>query len=438
MTRIMFWNVQQFSVNKIANPLGIAFAGGGGVNAPADRLALMIELIQQANPEILVIVELRTGPTAAGTIVTGNGVIATSRLLAAMVNQHQGDWCLVPPLCTSDYEGVAVFYRSANLVFTGPHVWSGGAGGQAVAPAAGFAGAPYGWPMEFLIGQGQVPLASRHNPGLPESHCAAQTTGWTALPAPPPAAPPAPAFDPREPYRTTFAEVVGAAFVRDIELISIHAPPENLAAEGFMQEMAACDEIVGHPPPHPAPYVRVIAGDFNVNLLDPVGNIAPPYQALTEPPHNFLLGQEPAALPPGGFPPAGPGYYATLIKRPANARFWPPGTHYPGYGYIGEQNGVALYAIDNMFIRGGAPAEFTILNPVVGSPYNEFLPPVGYGVWVGAIPVARSAGLPPPGIGLLPNPAVAVNIGQIALFRGWQNYGKISSTSDHLPIVMDV
>lgn len=442
MTRIMFWNVEKFGYNKVTNPLGLRQTGGGlsQAAAAADRMTLMIRMVQQANPHILVIIEVATGAGGAGTVVSAKGVMGAETLLLNMQWAHAADWRLVPPLRTSNREGVAVFYRSTNLVFSGPYQWSGGAGGAA---ATGIAGAAYGWPENMLIGGNVVPGAARYNPGVAENVCAAQTTGWTAPPVgmAPPA--PMPAFVPREPYFTTFAEVtgVGGMFLRDIAIFSIHAPANAAAAGPYMAALAATNEIVN---PSVANEVRVVAGDFNVNLLSPAGVITGAYGPLLAPPGNFVLGLTPAPVPVAGFPAAGPGYYATHMKPRTQAQFWPPNAAYPGYGYIGSGLVANLYAIDNMFTRGGAPANFTILNPVVGSPYNAYAAPPGYAPPLGgAITVNRRAGLPapaaePPAPAAVPNPAGAANIGQKRSFQGWANYGRVRSTSDHLPIVMDV
>ncbi len=453
MTRIMFWNVEKFSFNKIANPSNQRQVGAAvsQAEAAAQRLELMIRMVQQANPDILAIVEVATGGGPPGTAVNAKGVNGARSLLNEMRARHDLDWNLVPPLRTSGREGVAVFYRRTKLIFSGPYRWSGGGAGGTAAPgiapgvpaAPGIPGAPYGGLLNGLIrGNRVVPLAAWYNVGAAENLCAAQTAGWTAFPMGGPVAP----FLPREPYLTTFAELGGphGGFLRDIAIFSIHSPANALTAGPYLQALAATNQVVG---PGAANEVRVVAGDFNVNLIDRAGRLAAPYEALLAPnlapPNDFTLALAPPPPPPPvPFPAAGRGYYATHIMPRRQASFWAPnGDAYPGYGYIGSGRVANLFAIDNMFVRGSVPANVTILNPVVGSPFIAYGP--GYAPPAGMLTVNRRGGLPtpaaePPAPAPVPNPAAAANIGQKRSFRGWANYGRIRSTSDHLPIVVDV
>jgi endonuclease/exonuclease/phosphatase family metal-dependent hydrolase len=450
MTRIMFWNIEKFGLNKVTNPSGHRQRGANvsQAAAAAERMTLIVRMVQQANPDIIVVVEVTTGAGLPGTMVGEQGVKGAWTLLinlqwASLVK----DWCLVPPLRTSNREGVAVLYRKTKLVFSGPYRWSGGPGGSAAAPPIGPAapppgivGAAYGFPENMLVGKRKVPDGARYNAKVKENFCAAQTTGWTPYPAGGALAP----LRPREPYLTTFAETGAGGFVRDIAIISIHAPAKAAPAATYLRALATVNEIVKA---SVANEVRVVAGDFNVNLLNAEGKLAASYERLLRlpAPLNFALGLTPAAVPAGGLPAAAPGYYATHIKTRRGAEFWPPNSAiYPGYGYIGSADVANLYAIDNIFTRGGViPPNFTILNPVVGSPFRAFVPPPAYAPPLGTIAVNRRGGLPtpaaePPAPEAVPDPALAANIGQQQSFRGWNNYGRIRSTSDHLPIVMDV
>lgn len=434
MTRLMFWNIEKFGFNKVTNVLGLPQVGGALSQAAAasQRLALIIRMVQRAAPDILVVAELATGAGADGTPVSVNGQLGAWTTLINMQWAHNADWRLVPPLRISNREGMAVFYRSTNLIFSGPYRWPGG-GGPAASPAAGGPAAAYPWPLDGLIGQRKVPPAAAYNGGAQEEFCAAQTTGWTPFPVGPMAQ-----FEPRQPYRTTFAETNAAGFVRDISICSVHAPA-NEEAPAYLNLLSQTGEIVG---PSAAPNeVRIIAGDFNVNLLENAGPNAgalnPAYNPLLVAPAGYALGLTPAAVPAGGFPLAGRGYYATHMKRRQKAKFWPPNALYPGYGYISGN----LYALDNILVRGGVgPPNFTILNPVVGSPLTARAAPAEYAPPTGnpAIAVARQAGLPTPPPGALPTPPMVPTIGQKRSFVGWNNFGRIRSTSDHLPIVIDV
>ncbi len=438
MTRIMFWNVEKFSLNKVADPSMKRQKGGTDINgagASGDRLFLMMRLIQQANPHILAIVEVVTGAGPSGTLVTAKGIQGAQNLLVNM--QHLNpNWRLVPPLRTSNREGVAVFYRSDKLIFSGPFHWPGGAAGQATGgPMAPFGAYPP--PLNALVGNRVVPALSHYNPTQREEFSAAQTEQWNAF-----AIGPGPAFQPRQPYLTTFAEVAGGNFIRDIVLCSVHAPADHTAA-AFMKQLGETNELVD---PLRSNEVRILAGDFNVNLLSKTGQLKAAYDELRQPPGSFRLGLSPIAVAGPAFPSAGKGFYATHIRSRRQAQFWSPADSYPGYGYIGSDKVQNFYAIDNILTRGGAPANFTILNPVVGSPFYGRPRPPGYEAPLGTYVVNRRGGLPgptqlqdevpPPDP--LPEPPLNAPIAEKNIFRSWLNFGRIRSTSDHFPIAMDV
>jgi hypothetical protein len=188
--------------------------------------------------------------------------------------------------------------------------------------------------------------------------------------------------------------------------------------------------------------VRVVLGDFNVNLLnaDLARTRNDNYEALAG--NGYTLGIN---------RPGGPlndwldylDYFATHIRRTGNASYWskPQNQYYPGYGYTGTHIVQNFYSIDNILARYGAAAagpmaNVTILNGVVGSNYGVFAmppgaPPIGtYNLPIGmgslALFGAPEAIAPP------------YSAGRQAAFRGWNNYGRIRSTSDHLAIVADI
>jgi len=150
----MYWNIEKFGFNKVSNPRGLRQLGGSVTQAAAamQRLALIMRMIQQAAPEILVIAEVATGAGADGTLVGLKGRLGSWGTLLAMRATHHPDWCLVPPLQISNREGMAVFYRSTKLIFSGPYRWPGGWGQS----APGVPGAAYPGPPEvtnLMLGQ---------------------------------------------------------------------------------------------------------------------------------------------------------------------------------------------------------------------------------------------------------------------------------------------
>lgn len=116
-----------------------------------------------------------------------------------------------------------------------------------------------------------------------------------------------------------------------------------------------------------------------------------------------------------------------------------PGGLYPSYGYMGSMTGQNFqqitYAasIDNIFTKYGTAINppqahnTTIINPIVASPYR-----VGQGY---RFPQWLNNPVP----GGLPRPANPVNLDpNLIQFHRPENYGHIRSTSDHLPIIIDV
>lgn len=450
MTRILYWNVQDFSINKINDPrFGIhPHTVLTRAQASADRRWLIHQVIAAANPDIITIVELESGWTAVGNLATGNAPNVALTLLADLQGINP-NWCLVPPLRTGPSEGVLVYFRQDRLAFCGPYQWSGGAGPSQAAPMAP---AAYGDGYAAALPAGPVP-AGAPNAGMAQNMLAARVSDYTnSLASPVPGG--ALTFDGRQPYCTQFAEITpGGAYVRTITLFSIHAGASYIYAVGYLDDLVTCAEVVDA---IGANEVRVVVGDFNLNLMSntPPRPIRAEYAAMTAAPGNYTLGITPAgpspAPPAGNPPPAGEmydAYYATHIKGWYNASYWSTGgqtQYYPGYGTIGADLLTNLYAIDNIFYRYGGglappPAhDVTILNPITGTPYHNLdalypappvqpLPPMG--------PTAMASTMANMLFNPAPLTAAPYHVATVGQFRNWINYGHIRSTSDHLPIV---
>jgi len=164
------------------------------------------------------------------------------------------------------------------------------------------------------------------------------------------------------------------------------------------------------------------------------------------------------ALPLPSAPPPAPldgfrGYFATHMRPRANARCWSNNAstaYYPGYYYTGDGNGLTNESIDNVLYlagAGGLPAapDLTVINGVVGSPYNNVGANPGGGVAPQGVQAFGAevnwywAGLNAQWLGPMgpaPNvaPQYAQQTGVRGWFLGWYVYGKIRSTSDHLPL----
>ena len=124
MTRILYWNVNNFSFNKIADPNNLV--------AAQDRRAHIVDEVLRglpAVPDIFVIVEVYARTMEVGTEghpVYGNARLGSRALLTRIRAQTaNANWSLIPPIWSGNYgfcEGVAVYYDQTTVQFTGPYV----------------------------------------------------------------------------------------------------------------------------------------------------------------------------------------------------------------------------------------------------------------------------------------------------------------------------
>lgn len=445
MTRVLYWNVENFALNKIQAPPSRKRVRGGALSladASADRLDYMFYHIQDANPEIFVLVELETSYGGVGTqrgqLVSNNDGRSGAYALLQELRLVAPDWMLVPPIITGPNESVAVYYRSTNLIFTGPNVWPGGAGGTSsrIPPRGDY-------PVDGVFDQmlpnpaRLVPPAALQNQGFSERRCAARVDFLDTAPLHP-----AKNYGiQRAPYMVSF---YNTALLQNITLFAIHSPATNHQARTYLQDLATVQEIVAA---NAANEIRVIVGDFNHNLLRNDLTPAQSYQHGALNTYGLGITANPAApmAPVNGYSMA----YGTHLKKRTKAGCWQSNAadaFYPGYGYFSKKN----YAIDNILTRYGAgvaapvPTNFTIFNGVVGAPYNTVVPPVPaipgpppFGTIAFANDLQANIpgfnqGIPLP----LNGPPFVINLKTI--FRSWVNFTHIRSTSDHLALAMDI
>jgi len=442
--RILYWNIENFAFNKIANPNTRKRQKGASrklAQAAEDRKDYILQHLTSLNPfpDIMVVVEVETAYDGDGRIVRGAGANGAVTLLDEIRDATgNDDWMLVPPLQTGPNEAVGVYYNSTNLVFTGPCVWPGGAG--ATAQIGGPTGA-YPPPFNNTITTGRdVPDGALYNVDVPEDECAARVR-YTYNNNNPGLQGQQVILFSRMPYMVTFAELdANDDVIANLTLYAIHSPANAFSAGMYLDDLADYEEITDA---LANDEIRVIVGDFNVNLMSAAPNFTE--SAHYNPLQNagYALALKPlgaAPNPANGYP----GYYATHIRRGSKAVYWSTTdltTYYPGYGMIGSDLVQNFYAIDNIFTCYGAgwqpPANnrFTIMNGIVGSPYNlHAVPAVGtpQGTLAFGIDMASAAFAAPPATG------PAFSVGRRTAFNGWDNYGHIRSTSDHLALVIDV
>jgi hypothetical protein len=185
----------------------------------------------------------------------------------------------------------------------------------------------------------------------------------------------------------------------------------------------------------------VVVGDFNFNLFTNAFLIPQRYLYFQQ--IGYTIGVAPVGVPPviPAPPPPLDGYFqyfATHLAKVKKAINWSDNFNvrfYPTYGYLSDRH----KCIDNIFVNGGALANTTVLNAVVGSPYN-IVPGGGAPPWLtpavqGFFDIDTLCPIYNAAAPTWQAPQFAV--GMRAAFRGWNNFGRIRSTSDHLPIIAD-
>ena len=495
MTNIVYWNIQQFGIKKIrdnsgAPATGAQVAAGAPVMtkavAAAQRLNLIMSILREVNPDIIVIIEVGSG-TTQGDLASNSGGqngawFLLNQLRGITVGPLIGQWRLVPPLRVAQpsTETVAVIYRAASAngtvrYFTGPNVWSGGATGLSVQPGAAPALAYPPRNQSMLVPPGTaargIPAASlyRGSPaGTPAANLQSEALSAARI-----------NFTSinnarkrlrnsdqvaygktRQPYMVTFCETNAAGVVlRNLSLFAIHAPPQTSLARNYMNESLAFTAEIVDPPV--ANDNKILLGDFNLNALSIFGANTNEYASLVA--YNYLPLINPVGMPAANEREAYQGYFTTHIQKTPGtvddpitevSRFlWSDVTTatispYPAYRYLSLAHGTYpdTYSIDNVLVNPGVAVAnnyaFTILNPITGTPFNLVgAPPNNAPIGAQALlPKFTALPLDPAGIAIpwpqSPAPAFTNNFATAMCL--WNNYGRIRSTSDHLPLFMTI
>jgi hypothetical protein len=473
MTSVLVWNVQNFGINKYNSPWATRRgANTGGLTlqqASIWRQNVFAQVYNATIPDIIVIVEVSSGDSTPNHLASLTGGLNGCDYLLTFLRTASPHWRLVPPLRIGQggkAEAVAVFYRgqrtaggmTTHRYFTGPNVWTGGYAGQSAVPgtaaAAAYPAAAGGNPdLRAMIvppgtGVRAIPGGALHNGGTNEDRVAARTVFREDNHGAPGNILDFDVF--REPYMTTFTETDNAGNVtRNLTLFSVHSPAVTGDQSVFISYLASAFDIVSA---LGAAETRIVAGDFNLNLLDAAGNYGgayQPYQGLTANGYQLLL------RPEGGAPAnldAYKGYFATHIKRAPSRRqrtaaskfLWSQNlgnlSYYCGYEYIGSRFVANFYSIDNILVRPfqGPPYDYqtTIMNPVVGTPFNAVGGPPGAPP-IGTIPMGNGFTNVGGGWPLSPT-APNWTLGGSGNLVSWRNYGHIYSNSDHFAIYASI
>jgi hypothetical protein len=481
MARILYWNVNNFTRDKV-----FAAAPPADALRASDRLDHMQYILLGAVggkvPDIIVLVEVGNRSPAVllegGVIDSGGnagmGVLFLLDQLRAWLGQT---WCVVPPLRLGEgmqREAVAVFYNAANLQFTGPNLFYDGWGrgiGQAQPVTARTLLRIINYPLAWMNGMpnpaNPIPaLALNRNENfmiggvatpIPEYQLAGQ---WEYYVAPPPARPIPSGIQPpyergriffpnpgcRGPFWVRFRDL---AVPRTINLFAVHTSPGATARQGILQMETVPDMTAVA-----AGEVKVILGDFNV---DSFGGDADAYDWMAAAPgHLYTMALDPrdaGAVVAARKPYCMTHFLPLASATPFNAVGVPAPTPqcnvYPRYGYMGSGPGINdSGAIDNFFTAygagaGGPAANVTVINTLVGTPFNALPAPPGVTAELtGGLPyprlVANPIPLAPPPGGINPPPPAIVPWVDPINFQGWHNLGCVHSVSDHLPLMIEI
>jgi hypothetical protein len=473
MTRILYWNINNFSRGKVWND-----TDDNTWAESLDRLDHIVREVMGGHvPHIFVVVEVYSRTREVGLEGTainthGNVGLGLDVLLGEIRTAHGNHWCMVPPLNVGALgmrEAVAVFYDSTQLQFVGPWVlanvqglpWSQPPNGTTTGALTNYAA---DWRDAMPNPTNPLPALQQDRqhamtwPGggpvnVPEYQSAGQWAYYTAATAVPFPIPPAnanrlffPWYENRGPFRTDFIDLSPGGHGRRIKLFSVHTSPGTAVAA--VNQLALVPEL-----PPAANEVSVMVGDFNVDTFDMTENGA--YTGL-DGIYTMALDPRNGVGPPV---PARKPYCMTHMLPTAHATpfnttgVFPDPTHnvYPRYGYMGSMGGINFQtpvntgAIDNVFTAygvgagGPAAANISIVNTVIGKPYNAVAPPAGVTAELtGGLAYADTLAndLPAPSLAV-PGGGVDPPVDTIN-FPDWGNFGRIRSTSDHLALIIDV
>jgi hypothetical protein len=465
MARILYWNVNNFSNEKIAlNTLKRGrddMEANSGPRGPAHR-QMIRSTLRPIDPttgitvvlDFIVVVEIyqRQGPANEGQLVGGNAETGCCALYDYIQAQIPGNWAMVPPVVSGQNgrrEGIAVFYNRNNWYFLGPDTW----------PAAYPAAYQVRIPNRIIPGG----YAYDPNPAVarPERRSAGQWQFQANVPpgffGPAPLVQfPGAAF--RKPWLTAFSPVGTPNTL--VRIMSLHTTPNDLAgayADQATTNLAQVHDMTARAP-DAANQTDVIVGDFNVDNLNAANFLAGgPFASLIGVgPGAIATPYTPLVRPPAGLNVIYNSYYHTHGKSGSNipgqapARIAddnpipPPNVleegHYPGLEY-------SDLSIDNALVRyqGGAAApgagpRTTILGRARQQPYFA---PAGPPVPMPLLGTYQSTVYMNETIGVLVNNFNA-NAMLAALndinehFRDWDNYGLVYSVSDHFAVIFDV
>lgn len=262
MTRIMVWNIQFFTDQNFVTSTGADSLSGQHI----------VSAIQAVNPDIFVVIEVRSGGSGGiGSLITDTGGAAGVHMLGEKLG---AGWYCVPPqvlnaskatyqVTDSKYfEGIAVFFRNTNLDFIGPALWTGNQPQprNLVNPPANIQA--YGTPWNTVLPT-TAPAGCGFQ-GRAQNQFAGQTLFYDAnqrlLQFP--------AGWARMPFYTAFWDRTAN---RVVKVLSVHLPPQYTWSKQAMRSLGEIN-LAAQIPSDSAQQdnngVMVVLGDFNVNEMN--------------------------------------------------------------------------------------------------------------------------------------------------------------------------
>lgn len=482
MPTILYWNMQGLSTNR--------FLQAATEPTPATALfrqAYFMTILQQTTPDIIALVEVSASNQFGildGTLLWNppSMNVLTAILQALQVGGQQ--WSLVPPLYVGDggfREGVAVFFRSDRLVFTGPFAfgqtptrggWNAPRGYDPTNPPAGVQQIAYpgGWTGALPVAAVPAP-GPLYNQGVAQDQLAAQFQVFDEngvelfFPNGRPLG--VGAALSRSPYITTFYEPASG---RNYKVCTVHTSPAATvySVVGNLANISALrpNTPAGVAKPTVSSEHVVVIGDFNLDQYDanafgvsaagnPLG-----YQPLLNLGYELVIDSRPAGAAPSyalraacmthlmpvgsatcfsDSMPTGSSVENAVASPGAGGQ---PGSAHPWCrGYQGSAiNNNISYAgcLDNALVLQPATdvlqVQAAILNVVSGhavSPQQQF----GLGWQTMASAAVQNAianGLDPN------NTAPAATAATQTLFQDLQHLAGVRSLTDHLPLLVQL
>lgn len=376
---VMSWNIDKFNQSSLGRTDYNGF--------------YIIEVLTSSPLDIVVIIEVQSSQGIGGTVIGGSGRTGLLTLLEDLRAEDElSGWQLVPPPRLNDNtlgqthtEGMAVFYRSATVTFTGPYYYQGPGqvatnGGPGIAYGGSWAGAlPAGSdtraPQVGFHAHGGAPL------NFPDAGN-------------------------RPPMLTTFS-VNGTN--RTIRLLSFHLPPNQAKAALALPQLTAIPELFGN---LGADDVVVAIGDLNYD----------PARVTAASAAMYYNGIRAAFRDFRGFT------AADGVTRIVDTAYASPALVAGGlrdYQRVRNPNGTrTVNHLDNAFVRYAT-------QPVAAPAFNPLVIDMVAGTGDWACSMNKTI-----------NEIEGQNVyDHVELFRSEENYGHIArwdGVSDHLPIVIDI